>query len=86
MTPDPYFRRLNAYRLERDLSWESLAAEMHEAGCGVKARSLHVALTGRLQVGPRERTMYKIRRFVDVAVKRRTGKPVVKRRSSRAGA
>jgi len=71
MTDNPMLLRLAAYRLEHDLSFEELAAQMDEAGYPVRARSLHLALTNRLQTAPRERTLYKIAQFVTTMVIRR---------------
>ena len=65
MTDNPYVSRLARYRLEHDLSYQQLAAEMRDAGCPVHARSLHWALTGRLQRQPLDRTLFKIQRFVE---------------------
>jgi hypothetical protein len=83
MTDNPFLLRLAAYRLEHDLSFEQLADEMKQAGFPVRARSLHLALTNRLQTKPRERTLYKIQQFVGTLGRRsRTPRP----RKRRAGA
>lgn len=66
--PDPIaadLDRLARYRLERDLTFDALAREMQRAGCRVTARALHAALTHRLTTVPRERTRFKIARFLD---------------------
>lgn len=55
--------RLARYRLERDLSFTGLAAEMTAAGYPVKARTLHLTLTRGTEL-PRERTRFKIREFI----------------------
>lgn len=78
--PDPV-AALAAYRLEHDLTFDALAAELAAADCAVPARVLHLALTRRLRTGPRERTLYKIRKFVDGIGRRRTR---AKRRRARA--
>lgn len=54
--------RLDRYRLERDLTFEDLAAEMTAAGFSMKTRTLHLALRGRRAA--RDRTRFKIREFV----------------------
>ena len=64
MSDNPHVQRLAAYRLERDLTFEGLAAEMAAAGFPVRARALHWALTGRLQRGPLERTQHRIEGFI----------------------
>lgn len=56
-------RRLATYRLERDLTFDALAAEMTAAGFPMGVRALHYALTHRT-TRPRERTRYKIEQFV----------------------
>jgi len=58
----PAIARLALYRLEADLSYDKLAARMRRAGCAVKVRSLHLALTRQVQ--PLERTLFRIEKFV----------------------
>jgi len=57
-------KALDAYRLTRDLSFRALASEMSEAGCPVGPRALHAILRQRACM-PNERTLYKIRRFLE---------------------
>jgi hypothetical protein len=71
ITHHPMLLRLAAYRLEHDLSYTELAEQMDAAGYPVRARSLHLALTNRLQTAPRERTLYKIAQFVTTTTVRR---------------
>lgn len=65
MEEHPHVVRLGAYRLAHDLTYDQLAAEMAAAGYRVSAKSLHLAITKRHQVGPLERTLYKITQFVE---------------------
>lgn len=58
-------RRLDTYRLERDLSFRALEADMARAGYRVDERTLH-ALLSKSRPSPNERTQYKIRRFLEV--------------------
>lgn len=60
--PHPALDRLALHRLQQNLSYDALAAVMADAGFPVKARALHLALTGR--VAPLDRTLYRIERFV----------------------
>jgi len=62
---DPRLRALARYRLEADLSYVQLAAQIQQAGFDIRMRSLFNALTGRLRNGPRERTLYKLQCFVE---------------------
>lgn len=64
MTPEhPDARRLATYRLERDLTFDALAAEMTAAGYAIEVRTLYQVLTGRTTT-PLDRTLHKISRFV----------------------
>lgn len=65
MTDTALIEQLATYRLEHDLSFEQLAAEMDDAGCPVRSRALHLLLTKRVRTAPRDRTLYKIRRFLE---------------------
>jgi len=65
MVTDPRIERLKLYRLQADLSYERLGAQMRATGCNIRTRALHLALTGRLQTQPRETTLYKIGQFLD---------------------
>jgi hypothetical protein len=65
MTDKALIERLATYRLERDLSFEQLSAEMDKAGYAIRARSLHLMLTHRLRTEPLDRTLYKVRRFLE---------------------
>ena len=60
----PDVARLAQYRLERDLSFDQLAAAMQAAGFNVKSRGLANVLQGRLKESPRDRMLYKIRTFL----------------------
>ena len=64
MSENPFVDRLATFRLQKDLSFEQLAARMTKAGYAIRPRALHLALTGRLVTAPRERTLYKIQQFV----------------------
>jgi len=70
-------QQLALYRYEHDLSYSALARLMTAAGYRMHPRSLSLALTGDLRVGPYDRTLWKIREFllycerVDSAVGRR---------------
>jgi hypothetical protein len=79
--------QLAAYRLERDLTYEALANEMNRAGISINMRSLHLALTKRAK--PRERTLYKINRYIDYldgAGKKKTTRGKKARRPAAAAA
>jgi hypothetical protein len=71
MVIDPRVEALARYRLEEDLSFESLAARMQAAGFPLRTRSLHQNITGRLRYGPRDRTLFKLGRFVELATAQR---------------
>lgn len=76
----PIFRRLNAHRLEHDLSFPDLAAEMRKAECRIGTRTLHTLLTKDDQK-PRDRTLYKIQKFLNglklkPAKRKRSRRPV----------
>jgi len=67
-------KALDAYRLSHDLSFRALESEMSAAGCPVGSRALHALLRQR-KCTPSERTLYKIRAFLDViAEQRRTAR------------
>jgi hypothetical protein len=74
MTDSTLIEQLATYRLERDLSFEQLSAEMGKAGYAIRARALHLILTNRLRTEPHDRTLYKVRRFLEQVrpTKRRT--------------
>jgi hypothetical protein len=65
MTDKTFIEQLATYRLERDLTFEQLSAEMGKAGYAIRARSLHLMLTHRLRTEPHDRTLYKVRRFLE---------------------
>lgn len=71
MVLDARVEALARYRLEEDLSFEQLADRMQAAGFKIRMRSLHLALTGRLRYGPRERMLFKYARFVEYALAKR---------------
>jgi hypothetical protein len=64
MTDNALIEQLATYRLEQDLSFEELAAQMGDAGYPVRGRALHLLLTKRLRTAPRDRTLYKIKQFL----------------------
>ena len=57
-------RRLVTYRLEEDLSYSELAARMSEHGCSMPMRTLYYILKSRLVTKGRDRTLYKIAKFI----------------------
>lgn len=61
----PEVARLAEYRLDHDLTFEQLAAEMQAHGLNIKMRALQNALTGRTEA-PLHRTMRKIQKFLEV--------------------
>lgn len=64
-------KALDAYRLTHDLSFRALETEMIAAGCPVDSRTLHVLLRSNRDITPRERTLYKVRRFLTIIADRR---------------
>lgn len=73
--------RLNAYRLDEDLSYEELSART-----GVSWTTLHKLLTGA-ELNPWDRTLHKIKRFLeglDAAAAAQAAAPVRSRRSAGA--
>lgn len=69
---------LNRIRLDEDLSYEALATEIRTAidGVNIDRTVLYRALNGQRK--PNDRTLHKIRRFLDTRKKR----PVRRRRTS----
>lgn len=57
-TPNAELERLDLYRLQRDLSYRDLAAEV-----GIPYRTLYTLLTAK-NPRPFDRTVYKIRKFL----------------------
>jgi transcriptional regulator with XRE-family HTH domain len=57
--------RLDQMRLANDWSYRQLADAMQHAGVGVSSQTLHQLLTDR-SIQPFDRTLYKIRQFLDV--------------------
>lgn len=93
----PEFRDLDAYRLEKDWSWTDLAKAMKAANYPVSMRQLHFLCTDATDDHrPRDRTIYKIRRFLDHlrsydrevlnTARRRSVEPPEKATRARAGA
>lgn len=58
-TQHPELSRLNAYRLDQDLSYRELAAQV-----GIAYRTLYGLLTGE-NPQPFDRTLHKIQKFLD---------------------
>jgi len=58
----PEYAELAAYRLEKDWTWDQLAAAMGEAGVPMSPRTLTHSL--RHDARPYERTLHKIRKFL----------------------
>jgi hypothetical protein len=57
---------LNRFRLDRDLTYQALAADIEEKlGAKLSWRTLH-ALLNTPPDRPRDRTIHKIRRYLDV--------------------
>jgi hypothetical protein len=61
--PTTTIERLRTYRLENDLTFDQLAAEISALGKPIKMRALYSAMT-RPDPQPRELTLYKLNRFV----------------------
>ena len=74
MTDIPLIAQLATYRLEHDLSFEQLAVLMGDAGYPMRARALHLLLTKRVRTSPRDRTLYKIQRFLEKAKASKRGR------------
>ena len=72
MTDIALIDQLATYRLEHDLSFEELAVLMTDAGYPLRARALHLLLTKRVRTAPRDRTLYKIKRFLERAKAKRS--------------
>jgi hypothetical protein len=64
MESTPAIEHLRIYRLRHDLTYSQLADQMTDAGYPMLMRNLHRILQNGLQVGPRDRTMFKIDQFV----------------------
>lgn len=63
-------RALDAYRLDRDLTYKALSDEMSAADCPIELRALHKLLRTDGLV-PHDRTLNKVRKFLrHVAAKR----------------
>lgn len=58
------YTQLLALRLKRDWSWAYLEMQMTLAGCPLSRATLVELGTRKLQRGPYERTVYKIRQFL----------------------
>lgn len=82
MVTHPMVLRLAAYRLEQDLTFAALAAEITAAGYPLKERALHLVLTDRVRTVPTERTLYKITQFLETVVGRRPRTRARKRRAA----
>jgi hypothetical protein len=65
MTDKSVIEQLAEYRLEQDISFEQLAVRMAAVGYPMRPRALHLLLTNRVRTEPRDRTLYKIRRFLE---------------------
>jgi hypothetical protein len=82
---DNAVQALATYRLEHDLSFDQLAAQMSGAGYAIRARALHLLLTNRVRTQPRERTIYKIRQFLaNVADPKKPRRRAAQRRRARS--
>lgn len=69
---------LDRYRLEEDLSYETLGVHFRDAGIALSARALHTNLTN--QVRATDRTLFKIQHFREIVLARRKRK---RRRAAR---
>ena len=67
MTDKSVIEQLATFRLEHDLSFEQLAVRMAAVGYPMRPRALHLLLTNRIRTEPRDRTLYKIQRFLEQA-------------------
>lgn len=63
----PELVAIEAYRVEHDLTWEELGAEMLAANCKVPSRTLnYLCKRAKLDAIVRDRTIYKIQNFLTV--------------------
>ncbi len=63
--PDPEFAELEAYRLDHDLTWDELAADMARVAITIPARTLHYVCKRLPADGhAQDRTLHKIRKYL----------------------
>jgi hypothetical protein len=60
----PEYEELDAYRLEKDWSWDELSRATVRARCGLPIKTLHHLIRRAQIMVPRDRTLYKIRKFL----------------------
>jgi hypothetical protein len=76
---DGVLKELDDLRLERDLSYPALSKEMGRAGYPLGPRTLHQLLRHTNPMGrpmrPHDRTLHKIRRFLELMKARADEKP-----------
>ena len=63
-SPPPELAELAALRLDRDWTWKELAAAMRRAGFPISLYTLRYSLKVNRQARPIDRTLHKIRRFL----------------------
>jgi hypothetical protein len=69
----PELAELDAYRLDHDLTWAQLAAEMAKADLPMSPRTLHYLVKrAPVDAKPLDRTLHKIRVFLAKRYSRRT--------------
>lgn len=56
--------RLNAFRLDRDMTWMQLTALAQHLDISISMRTLNIIMTGRGRV-PRDRTAHKLRKLLE---------------------
>ena len=66
LSPVELFAALEIHRLDRDWTFDQLAAAMKRAGSPIPMRTLHYLLKqAPRNVRPRDRTMHKVRRYLE---------------------
>jgi hypothetical protein len=63
----PELETLRDYRLDENLTWEQLSAQMSAVGWFVSAAALfrHIELHAKDRRGPHQRTLHKVRKFLE---------------------
>jgi hypothetical protein len=62
--PLPECAALDQYRLEKDWTFDELAAAMSRAKLGIPARTLNYLLRSPGSIRPLDRTLFKIRKYL----------------------
>ena len=73
------FAALDAYRLDRDWTWQQLAEDMAAHNVAIPARTLHyLCKRAPKNAKPLDRTLHKIRKFLKlIATSNHRGRPQV---------